>query len=154
MRLCPRAGAQRYRSLTGSAIYSFAMPYTLRVRYVCCANEGSISYRIRRKANISQQAVRRYIAFSCIRKYIALILQNNKKAATWRPCPSGQGRSDIDPLRDLRYIASLYDIRFACDMFAAQTRDLYHIAFAARRIYRNEATRRYIAFSRMRKYIA
>ena len=33
-----------------------------------------------------------------------------------------QSRSEINPSRDLRYIVKQYDIRYACDMFAAQTR--------------------------------
>ena len=60
-------------------------------------------------------------------------------------------RIDINPLRDFRYIATA--TRYATlDMFASQTRDLYHIEtdrkgsyieFAVRQIYRAEPSEAY-----------
>ena len=60
-------------------------------------------------------------------------------------------RIDINPLRDFRYIATA--TRYAAlDMFASQTRDLYHIEtdrkgsyieFAVRQIYRAEPSEAY-----------
>ena len=65
-------------------------------------------------------------------------------------------RIDINPLRDFRYVANATRYT-ALDMFASQTRDLYHIEtvrkggyieFAARQIYRAEPGEAYrqIAF--------
>ena len=60
-------------------------------------------------------------------------------------------RIDINPLRDFRYVANA--TRYAAlDMFASQTRDLYHIEtdhkggyieFAVRQIYRAEHSEAY-----------
>ena len=55
---------QRYKSLAGFAIYCYAMRYTLRVRYVCFANEGFISYRTEQSEVYRYRVKRGYIAFA------------------------------------------------------------------------------------------